>query len=726
MQSFVAQNVVVLAKNFELSRPQYDLLSKGLTFVPTLGVGRDQKLQLQVDLQDYHRKIKLANYFKNSKLREKKPFMGPSNWSPPLEDLAPEVKNLIDKDMDTFKKHYWPSLELHNLKLEEIHALKELKRAKHIIIKPADKGSAVVILDREQYIFEVQRQLNDVIYYKKLDKPIYIETIPMVDKILKTLKKKKFINAKQVEYLKGDLQPRERRFYVLPKIHKDPQKWTVPFEIPPGRPIVSDCGSETYFTAEYLDVYLNPLSTKHPAYVKDTYHFVEIVKSLRIPSNSYFFSMDVNSLYTNIDIQAGLNAVKKMFEKYPDPKRPDEELLQLLEINLTRNDFVFDGKFYLQIKGTAMGKRFAPAYANIFMANWEEEVFVKCQKKPIHYLRYLDDIWGIWEGSKEEFEMFLSVLNTHDPSIKLDSEIHPQSIDFLDTTVFKGKEIDNNHQLEVKVFFKKTDLHALLFKTSFHPKHTFGGIVKSQLLRFDRICTRRVDFVEAVKILFKSLRNRGYSRSFLRRCLKTFKMTKVKDQGDMIPLITTFGTVSKTLNGQWKDNFDEILGRSEVLPGYRVISAYRRNSNLRDLLVKAKLPSLQFEKPQKYLDQFSRLRFIKNTKEKTVLKISQGFTTKSSNCVYVLFCVKCDLKYVGETKNALFTRLIQHRYNIRHKKEMDTLVVKHFVLHGLDSLRMAGLQRSVCWTDWERKKMERRWIYFLGTREPYGLNMKSS
>ena len=37
-------------------------------------------------------------------------------------------------------------------------------------------------------------------------------------------------------------------------------------------------------------------------------------------------------------------------------KRPDKEILKLLEINLTRNDFQFDDKFYLQTKGTAMGK----------------------------------------------------------------------------------------------------------------------------------------------------------------------------------------------------------------------------------------------------------------------------------------------------------------------------------------------------------------------------------
>lgn len=184
-------------------------------------------------------------------------------------------------------------------------------------------------------------------------------------------------------YPQGDLRPRERRFYTLPKIHKNPATWTVPFEIPKGRPIVSDCSSETYRTAEFLDYFLNPLSVRHPAYVKDTYHFVDIVKDLVLPSHFFLFSMDVVGLYTNIDIDAGLSSVKKIFQKYPDPKRPDEELLGLLEINLRRNDFVINEECYLQIKGTAMGKRFAPAYANIFMADWEHKVFFKMQKEAI-------------------------------------------------------------------------------------------------------------------------------------------------------------------------------------------------------------------------------------------------------------------------------------------------------------------------------------------------------
>ncbi|KAK3519623.1 hypothetical protein QTP86_017547, partial [Hemibagrus guttatus] len=57
-----------------------------------------------------------------------------------------------------------------------------------------------------------------------------------------------------------------------------------------------------------------------------------------------------------------------------------------------------------QVKGTAMGKRFAPSYANIFMAKWEEEALSAWPIKPLHYFRFLDDIWGVWKESEKEFK----------------------------------------------------------------------------------------------------------------------------------------------------------------------------------------------------------------------------------------------------------------------------------------------------------------------------------
>ena len=70
------------------------------------------------------------------------------------------------------------------------------------------------------------------------------------------------------------------------------------------------CSSERYYTAEYLDYYVNPLSVKHDSYIKDTYDFVEKIKQLHVPLNSFFFMMDVDSLYTNIDIAEGIQTIK--------------------------------------------------------------------------------------------------------------------------------------------------------------------------------------------------------------------------------------------------------------------------------------------------------------------------------------------------------------------------------------------------------------------------------
>lgn len=719
-----SQNVIMLAKNFTPSTEQFQLLNRGLTFIPTIDINKNQKMQLELDIQTYHRKVKLATFFKNSEKSAPRPFTPLSIWTPPPEKLPEEVHVLIKKDIQEFKRHFRFYQEKPNLSENEVKALKDLIRCKHIVIKPADKGSSVVILDRDQYIMEVNRQLSNPTYYKKLQQPIYLQTIDEVNTILNTLKSKKFITAAQKQYLKGDTQPRERRFYILPKIHKDPTQWTVPYEVPPGRPIVSDCSSETYRTAEYVDYFLNPLSVKHASYVKDTYHFIDMVKNLQIPPNCCFFSLDVESLYTNIDTPAGLAAVKKMFDKYPDVKRPDDEVLQLLEINLTKNDFEFNGDYYLQVKGTAMGKRFAPAYANIFMANWEEEALAKCPKQPLHYLRYLDDIWGIWSYSKEEFIEFINILNDHDTSIKLKYEIHDQSIDFLDTTIYKGKSYNTHQRLDIKVFFKKTDTHALLFKSSFHPKHTFKGLVKAQLIRFHRICTQQSDFWEAVKILFGALKHRGYPRPFLRKCLKSFQIQSQKYQENIIPLITTFSSASTIVNRKIKDNFRTIMEDSGILRKHQVISAQRRHKNLKDFLVRAKLKKLDQVHTEKKPEYFSHLQYIRNQSNKKIFKISQHFAPQTTNCIYVIFCDMCGKQYIGETKNSMATRMWQHRYNITNKKETTTPLVRHFLFHGLQNLRMAGIQSNLLWTDTERKKMERRWIYWINTKEPFGLNVR--
>ena len=96
-------------------------------------------------------------------------------------------------------------------------------------------------MDKEDYISEANRQLSDNRHYRKLKSPIYPKTARKMEKILLKMYQNNEINKDEFEYLKPPSNPRERRFYLLPKIHKSPDKWTVPEKIPPRRPIVSDC-----------------------------------------------------------------------------------------------------------------------------------------------------------------------------------------------------------------------------------------------------------------------------------------------------------------------------------------------------------------------------------------------------------------------------------------------------------------------------------------------------
>jgi len=224
----------------------------------------------------------------------------------------------------------------------------------------------------------------------------------------------------------------------------------------------------------------------------------------------------VDSLCTNIDTTLGLKAVSECFNRNPDPSRPDDFILDLLKLTLERNDFEFNGKYFLQVSGCAMGRKYSPAYADIYMADWERSVFQKCSKTPALYLRYLDDIFGIWPHSLADLNDFMAILNSHHPKISLKHNIQPHQVEFLDTQAFFCNVNQSTKGIATRVYFKDTDRHALLHKTSFHPRHTYKGLIKSQLIRFHRICTHKQDVETATNTLFAALRPRGYSARFLR------------------------------------------------------------------------------------------------------------------------------------------------------------------------------------------------------------------
>jgi hypothetical protein len=112
--------------------------------------------------------LKLAGYFEHTPDSEQQPFTPKSQWHPPKGKLPPEINTVVDADILHFQTKFKIGRLKENLSTEEFEALSSLKNNTNVIIKPADKGSAIIIMDREQYLWAGYRQLNDGIYYSKL------------------------------------------------------------------------------------------------------------------------------------------------------------------------------------------------------------------------------------------------------------------------------------------------------------------------------------------------------------------------------------------------------------------------------------------------------------------------------------------------------------------------------------------------------------------------------
>ena len=103
--------------------------------------------------------------------------------------------------------------------------------------------------------------------------------------------------------------------------------------------------------------------------------------------------------------------------------------------------------------------------------------------------RYIDDIFFIWNHSKDELNKFLENLNKFKNNLKFTYEISKDNINFLDLNVSIRES-----QLVTDLYFKETDRHQYLHFQSSHPDYIKRSVVCSQALRLKRNCTFEKNF----------------------------------------------------------------------------------------------------------------------------------------------------------------------------------------------------------------------------------------
>ena len=111
-----------------------------------------------------------------------------------------------------------------------------------------------------------------------------------------------------------------------------------------------------------------------PSYIQGIGDFLQNINKIeKIPDNSYLVSLDVKSLYTSIPNFKRIKAAKTSLENFPRRTVATKVFTTFLLLILLLNNFKFNCKNYLQIKGCAIRTICAPANANIFMNHFEKK-----------------------------------------------------------------------------------------------------------------------------------------------------------------------------------------------------------------------------------------------------------------------------------------------------------------------------------------------------------------
>ena len=184
---------------------------------------------------------------------------------------------------------------------------------------------------------------------------------------------------------------------------------------------------------------IKPLVGQSPHHFKNTQHFVQLIHSKRLEPGEVMTSFDVKALFTSVPVDPSIHIVQQEFAKDSTlPQRSNmfiQQIVTLLQFCLTDTYFLFQGKFYEQVHGAAMGSPINSLTANLFMEEFEVKALSSCSHPPSLWLRFVDDTSVITKA--EHSKTLLQHINNQDPHIQFTVEELSQqgTLPFLDTLV---------------------------------------------------------------------------------------------------------------------------------------------------------------------------------------------------------------------------------------------------------------------------------------------------
>nr|VZI12015.1 unnamed protein product [Spirometra erinaceieuropaei] len=414
-------------------------------------------------------------------------------------EATEETNSLIRHQVSSLLMAHRPREVLSNV---ERNSLRELKADKDLVIVPANKGRATVVLDRTDYLQKAKGLLEDRQFY-----------VPCATNPLKTLTRE--INATLLDLENsGAITPTDRRmarpqdtalarFYGLPKVHKDGA---------PLRPIVSLKGTPTYGLAKWLFRRLKFLTAESDTTVSSSAQFLEKLKRVSIHPNEVMVSFDVTSLFTSIPQDLAIETIELLLQSKYDETENRLGHAQILQLCL-RTYFTFNGTIYGQVKGTPMGSPISGFIAEAVLQRLDSLVFQ--HHRPKFWARYVDDTFVVIE--RDQVLTFQEHLNAVFPDIQFTMEEEENNqLAFLDVLVCRM----DCGGLKTKVFSKATNTMQVLNFNSNHPISHKRSCVRTLYRRVETHCSEPEDKIAELQYLRRVFKANGYPRNFLNRRIR--------------------------------------------------------------------------------------------------------------------------------------------------------------------------------------------------------------
>jgi hypothetical protein len=302
------------------------------------------------------------------------------------------------------------------------------------------------------------------------------------------------------------------RIYFLPKIHKMKSL----NDTIHARPVVSTVNSPLCGLSKFItDILTKSFKSKYS--VKNSFEFVEKLKSTKVPNGYTMISLDVQSLFTSIPKHIFIECVKKNWDSIKQHTSiPKDLFINALVFIINNSYFTFNNQFFLLIDGLPMGLDLSCIASAYVMEHIIDTIMLEIDHHIELISLYVDDTFIII--NEDETETALHLFNSFNPRMKFTIEFEDnKQINFLDTTIRRHED----GSLSTKWYSKQNSAISLLNYNSSHTMAQKINVVHNLIKRVTTLTTN-ITQEDCFSTIYNILLNNGYPKHFIKKQYNDF------------------------------------------------------------------------------------------------------------------------------------------------------------------------------------------------------------